>query len=269
MRAHCSRLGAATIALFALTSLAFAETYPSKPLRLIVPFPPGGSNDVVGRLIASQLSVGLGQQVFVDNRPSAGGMVGTEMAAAAAPDGYTLLVVSIPFAVDPALHELKYDPVKSFAPVALLATGPDVLVVNPAIPVYSVKDLIDLAKQKPGELNYASAGVGTYTHLAGALFTEMAGVNLVHVPYRGGGPAVEDLLAGHVSIMFSSLIQTAPYIKSGALRALGSGGLQRNPALPDIPTIAEAGVPGYKSENWWGILAPAGTPAPTTPSKSP
>jgi tripartite-type tricarboxylate transporter receptor subunit TctC len=230
-------------------------------VRLIVPFPPGGSNDVVGRLIANQLSAQFGQQVFVDNRPSAGGMVGTEMAATAAPDGYTLLIVSIPYAVDPALHELKYDPVKSFAPVALLATGPDVLVVNPATPVHSVKDLIDLARKKPGELNYASAGIGTFTHLAGELFRQMTNVNIVHVPYRGGGPAVEDVLGGHVSIMFSSLIQTAPYIKSGALRPLGSGGVHRSPALPDVPTIAEAGVPGYVSENWWGILAPAGTPA--------
>ena len=258
-----SRLSGAAIIVLALASnAASADDYPSKPVRLIVPFPPGGSNDVVGRLVAQQLSAQLGQQVFVDNRGSAGGVVGAEIAATSAPDGYTLLVVSIPFAVDPALHKLNYDPIKSFEPIALLATGPDVLVVNPAVPVKSVKELIELAKQKPGQLNYASAGIGTFTHLAGALFTQLAGVNIVHVPYRGGGPAIQDVLAGHVGIMFSSLIQTAPYIKTGQLRPLGTGGSERSPALPDVPTIAEAGVPGYAAANWWGILAPAGTPKP-------
>ena len=202
-----SRLSGAAIIVLALASnAASADDYPSKSVRLIVPFPPGGSNDVVGRLVAQQLSAQLGQQVFVDNRGSAGGVVGAEIAATSAPDGYTLLVVSIPFAVDPALHKLNYDPIKSFEPIALLATGPDVLVVNPAVPVKSVKELIELAKQKPGQLNYASAGIGTFTHLAGALFTQLAGVNIVHVPYRGGGPAIQDVLAGHVGIMFSSLI---------------------------------------------------------------
>lgn len=262
MRNLFARLGATSIIILALASGAAADdAYPTRPVRLIVPFPPGGSNDVVGRLVAEQLSTQLGQQVFVDNRGSAGGIVGTEMAASAAPDGYTLLVVSIPFVVDPALHKLNFDPIRSFAPVALLATGPDVLVVNPAVPVKSVKDLIELAKAKPGQLNYASAGIGTFTHLAGALFTQLAGVKIVHVPYRGGGPAIQDVLAGHVGIMFSSLIQTAPFIKNGQLRPLGTGGTERSPALPDVPTIAEAGVPGYTAANWWGILAPAGTPA--------
>lgn len=254
----------AALMVVALASGGAAEDYPNKPVRLIVPFPPGGSNDLVGRLIAQQLGTQLGQQVFVDNRGSAGGMVGAEMAAGAAPDGYTLLVVSIPFAVDPALHKLNFDPIKSFAPIALLATGPDVLVVNPAMPVKSVKDLLELAKEKPGQLNYASAGIGTFTHLAGALFTQLAGVKIVHVPYRGGGPAIQDVLAGHVGIMFSSLIQAAPFIKNGQLRPLGTGSAERSPALPDVPTIAEAGVPGYAAANWWGILAPAGTPAAIT-----
>jgi tripartite-type tricarboxylate transporter receptor subunit TctC len=256
-----ARLSAAAIVVLTLASVAAADDYPNRPMRLIVPFPPGGSNDVVGRLVAQELSTQLKQQVFVDNRGSAGGVVGTEMAAAAPPDGYTLLVVSIPFVVDPALHKLNFDPIKSFAPVALLATGPDVLVVNPAMPVKSVKDLIELAKAKPGQLNYASAGIGTFTHLAGALFAQLAGAKIVHVPYRGGGPAIQDVLAGHVGIMFSSLIQTAPFIKNGQLRPLGTGGTERSPALPDVPTIAEAGVPGYAAANWWGILAPAGTPA--------
>lgn len=190
MRTLFSRLSVAAIVAVALASAAAAEDYPNKPVRLIVPFPPGGSNDLVGRLIAQQLGTQLGQQIFVDNRGSAGGMVGTEMAAGAPPDGYTLLVVSISFAVDPALHKLNFDPIKSFEPIALLATGPDVLVVNPAMPVKSVKDLLELAKEKPGQLNYASAGIGTFTHLAGALFTQLAGVKIVHVPYRGGGPAI-------------------------------------------------------------------------------
>ncbi len=264
MRTLFSRLSVAAIVAVALASAAAAEDYPNKPVRLIVPFPPGGSNDLVGRLIAQQLGTQLGQQIFVDNRGSAGGMVGTEMAAGAPPDGYTLLVVSIPFAVDPALHKLNFDPIKSFEPIALLATGPDVLVVNPAMPVKSVKDLLELAKEKPGQLNYASAGIGTFTHLAGALFTQLAGVKIVHVPYRGGGPAIQDVLAGHVGIMFSSLIQTASFIKNGQLRPLGTGSAERSPALPDVPTIAEAGVPGYAAANWWGILAPAGTPAVIT-----
>jgi len=260
MRSLFALLTAPAIVVLALASGAAADEYPNRPVRLIVPFPPGGSNDVVGRLVAEQLSAQLRQQVFVDNRGSAGGIVGTEMAAGAAPDGYTLLVISIPFVVDPALHKLNFDPIKSFEPVALLATGPDVLVVNPAMPVKSVKDLVELAKAKPGQLNYASAGIGTFTHLAGALFTQLAGVRIVHVPYRGGGPAIQDVLADHVGIMFSSLIQTAPFIKNGELRPLGTGGAERSSALPDVPTIAEAGVPGYAAANWWGILAPAGTP---------
>jgi tripartite-type tricarboxylate transporter receptor subunit TctC len=248
--------------LLALSTAAAADDYPTKPVRMIVPFPPGGSNDVVGRLVAQQLSTVLGQQVFVDNRGGAGGIVGTEVASKASPDGYTLLIISIAHAVNPALHKLPYDPIKSFTPVSILATGPNVLVVNPTLPVKSVKELVALAKQKPGELNYASAGIGSFQHLGGELFKLRAGVNIVHVPYKGGGPAMQDVLAGHVKIMFSSLIQTTPFIKAGKLRALGTGGTKRSPVLPDVPTIAEAGVPNYAANNWWGIVAPAGTPAP-------
>src|SRR4051795_1524508 len=247
--------------LLALTAPAAAE-YPDKPVRLIIPFPPGGSNDVVGRLVANQLSEKLGHKVFVDNRGGAGGVLGTEAAAAAAPDGYTLLIVSIAHAGNPALYKLNYDPIKSFTPVSILATGPNVLAVNPELPVNNVKELVALAKEKPGELDYASAGVGSFQHLGGELFKLTAGVNLQHVPYKGGGPAMQDVIAGHVKVMFSSLVQTTPFIKSGALRALGTGGAKRNPVLPDVPTIAEAGVPGYVSDNWWGIMAPAGTPQP-------
>ena len=252
----------AALALLLALSVPAAADYPDRPVRLIIPFPPGGSNDVVGRLVANQLSEKLGHKVFVDNRGGAGGVLGTEAAAAAAPDGYTLLIVSIAHAVNPALYKLNYDPIKSFTPISILATGPNVLAVNPALPVKTVAELLALAKQTPGELDYASAGVGSFQHLGGELFKLTAGVNLQHVPYKGGGPAMADVIAGHVKIMFSSLVQTTPFIQSGQLKALGTGGLKRNPVLPDVPTIAEAGVPGYEANNWWGILAPAGTPAP-------
>jgi tripartite-type tricarboxylate transporter receptor subunit TctC len=249
--------------LLALAAGAAAADYPDRPIRLIIPFPPGGSNDVVGRLIAKTLSEKIGQQVFVDNRGGAGGLIGTEALAKSTPDGYTLGIVSIAHAVNPALHDpLPYDPLKSFEPISILATGPNVLVVNPDLPVHSVKELIALAKQKPGELNYASAGIGSFQHLGGELFKLEANVNIVHVPYKGGGPAMQDVVAGHVKIMFSSLIQTTPLIKAGRLRPLGVGGTKRSAVLPDVPTIAEAGLPGYAANNWWGIFAPAGTPKP-------
>jgi tripartite-type tricarboxylate transporter receptor subunit TctC len=251
----------ATLSLV-LAPSAFADEYPNRPVRLIIPFPPGGSNDVVGRLVAQQLSTKLGQQVYVDNRAGAGGTIGTEACATAAPDGYTICVISIAHAVNPALYQLKYDPIKSFTPISIFATGPNVLVVNPTSPIRSVKDLLALAKEKPGELNYASAGVGSFQHLGAELFKLQAHVNLVHVPYKGGGPAMQDVIAGHVKIMFSSLVQTTPFIKSGQLIALGTGGAKRSPVLPDVPTIAEAGVPGYVADNWWGLAAPAGLPKP-------
>ncbi len=248
--------------LLLLTSAAFAsDDYPNRPVRLIIPFPPGGSNDVVGRLIAKQLSEELKQQVFVDNRGGAGGSIGTENCATSPPDGYTLCIISIAHAVNPWLHKLKYDPIKSFVPITILATGPNVLVVNPESPIKSVKDLLEMAKASPGQLNYASAGVGSFQHLGGELFKLMGGVNIVHVPYKGGGPAMQDVVAGHVKIMFSSLIQTTALIKSGQLRAIGTGGAKRSPVLPDVPTIAEGGIPGYVADNWWGIVVPAGTPA--------
>jgi tripartite-type tricarboxylate transporter receptor subunit TctC len=255
-----SRFIAAAMLLAALVAGALAQDYPSRPVRLIVPFPPGGSNDVVGRLVAMQLSTQLGQQVFVDNRGGAGGVIGTEACATAAPDGYTLCIISIAHAVNPALHKLNYDPIKSFTPISIFATGPNVLAINPTLPVNSVKELVALAKQNPGELNYASAGVGSFQHLGGELFKITAGVDIVHVPYKGGGPAMQDVISGHVKIMFSSLIQTTPFIKSGQLKALGTGGAKRSSVLPDVPTISEAGVPGYVADNWWGLAAPAGLP---------
>ena len=258
-----SRLTTALVALLALTSLsAAADDYPNRPVKLIIPFPAGGSNDVVGRVVAKYLSDKLGQTVYVDNRGGAGGTIGTEALANATPDGYTLGIISIAHAVNPALYKLNYDPIKSFAPISIFATGPNVLVVNPEMPVKSVAELLALAKQKPGELNYASAGVGSFQHLGGELFKLTANADIVHVPYKGGGPAMQDVIAGHVKIMFSSLVQTTPFIKSGQLRALGTGGAKRSVVLPDVPTIADAGVPGYVADNWWGIAAPANLPAP-------
>jgi tripartite-type tricarboxylate transporter receptor subunit TctC len=250
------------LAAAAVTAPARADDYPTRSIRLIIPFAPGGSNDVVGRIIANQLGQKLGQQVFVDNRPGAGGVVGSDLAAKATPDGYTLLIISIAHAVDAWLYKEPFDPVKDFAPVSIIATGTNVLSVNPNVPIHSVKELIDMAKQKPGFLNYASAGIGSFQHLSGELFKLMAGVDIVHVPYKGGGPAMLAIMAGEAQVMFSSIVQTVPNIQSGALRALATGGEQRSPILPDLPTIAEAGVPGYVATNWWGIVAPAGTPKP-------
>ncbi len=260
MRNACSLLVKIAGLMLALAAPAMAQDYPSKPVRLIIPFPPGGSNDVVGRMIALQLSDRLGKQVVVDNRGGAGGVIGTEAAANAAPDGYTLLIISIAHAVSPWLYKLNYDPLKSFVPVSILASGTNVLVVHPDLPVHSVGELIALAKQKPGELNYASAGIGSFQHLGGELFKLLAGVNIVHVPYKGGGPAMTDVVGGHTKIMFSSLVQTTGFVLNGQLRALGTGGAHRSPVLPDVPTIAEAGLTGYEANNWWGVVAPAGTP---------
>jgi len=246
-------------AMLAPTNPVSAQDYPVRPIRLVIPFPPGGSNDVVGRLIATHLGERLGKQVVVDNRSGAGGVIGTEVVAKSPPDGYTLLIISMAHAVNPWLYKLSYDPIKDFAPVGLLAKGANVLVVHPSLPVNSVKDLVALAKQKPGDLQYASAGIGSFQHLGGELFKLMAGVDLLHVPFKGGGPAMVDIVGGHTKVMFSSMVQTVPQIKAGKLRALGTGGLERSPVLPEIPTIAEAGVPGYEAVNWWGIVAPAGT----------
>jgi tripartite-type tricarboxylate transporter receptor subunit TctC len=248
------------LALPVFVNPASAEDYPARPVRLIIPFPPGGSNDVVGRLVAQGLSDRLGKQVVVDNRSGAGGIIGTEIVAKSPPDGYTLLVISMAHSVDPWLYKLNYDPIKDFAPVGLLAKGTNVLVVHPSLPVHSVQELLALAKKEPGDLQYASAGIGSFQHLSGELFKLMAGVDILHVPFKGGGPALVDILGGHTKVMFASLVQTVPHVRSGKLRALGTGGLKRSPILPDVPTIAEAGVPGYEAVNWWGIVAPAGTP---------
>jgi tripartite-type tricarboxylate transporter receptor subunit TctC len=253
---------AAVLLVLASCSLQ-AQTYPTHPIHLIIPYPPGGSNDVVGRMIAAQLSERVGQQVVVDNRGGAGGQLGTLVAAKSPPDGYTLLLISVAYAFGPALYkDLKYDPETAFAPVTILGRGAAGVCVNPSVPVNNVQELIALAKAKPGQLNYASAGVGSLQHLAAALFMSQAGINVVHVPYKGGGPAMADVIAGQAQIVLPSLIQTMPYIKSGRLKCIATTGSKRSAAVPDIPTVAESGLPGYEAHNWWGMLAPAGTPAP-------
>jgi tripartite-type tricarboxylate transporter receptor subunit TctC len=252
------------LALAVLVGSGFAavDSYPSKPIRLIIPFPPGGSNDIVGRLIATKLSESLGKQVVVDNRGGAGGVLGSEMAAKAAPDGYTLLIVSAAYGFNPALYKLPFDPVKSFAPVAKLGSGPNSLTVHPSVPANTVKELIALAKQKPGQLICGCAGVGSFQHMGTELFKSMAGIDFKIVQFKGGGPAMIDQLGGHSQFSLGSLIQTLPHIQSGKFRILATGGLKRSTILPNVPTIAEAGVPGYEATNWWGIFAPAGTPTP-------
>jgi tripartite-type tricarboxylate transporter receptor subunit TctC len=250
---------AALVVAFTTTAAAQAD-YPTRPIRMIVPFPPGGSNDVVSRMIATQLSEKLGKQVVVDNRGGAGGVIGTEVVSKSPNDGYTLGVISIAHSVNPWLYKLSYDPVKSFEPVGLMATGTNVLVIHPSLPARSVKELIALSKKE--ELSYASAGIASFQHLGTELFKLEAGINLLHVPFKGGGPSMTSVLGGHNKIMMSSLVQTTPHIKSGKLLALATGGKKRSPVLPDVPTVAESGVPTYEALNWWGIIAPAGTPAP-------
>jgi len=248
--------------LAALCGVASAQTYPSKPVRLIIPFPPGGSNDVVGRAIGQQLGERLGQSVVIDNRGGAGGIIGTNEAAKAAPDGYTLLLISVAFPTSIAFNRLPQDIMKAFDPVAMLGSGPALLVVPANSPVNSVADLLKLLKQKPGELNASAAGIGSFQHMATELFRLQSKTNFVIVQYKGGGPAMTDVIAGQVQMNLGSLVQMMPHVRSGKLKALGVSGARRNAAMPEIPTIAEAGVPGFEVTNWWGIVAPAGTPQP-------
>lgn len=247
------------LALF--TAVAMAASYPSKTVRLIVTFPPGGSNDIIGRLLAKKLSERLGGPVVVDNRGGAGGLVGVETAANSQPDGYTLLLISTAYSFFSSTHsKLPYDPVKSFFPIARIGTGPGVLVVFPGLPVKSVKELIALAKEKPGQLICAASGYSSWQHLIGELFFMMADIDVKTVFFKGGGPMLVDTMGGHSQINLGSLMLVMPHIKSGQLRALGVTSLKRNVMLPDVPTISEAGVPGYDASLWWGLLVPTGTP---------
>ena len=250
----------AALAMLALCATPYAQDYPAKTVRIIVPFAPGGSNDIVGRILAAHLGDRLGRQFVIDNRGGAGGLVGTEMVWKSAPDGYTLLVISVAFPMNAAIYKLPYDPMKAFTPVVLLGTGTNGLAVHPTLPAKNVKELIALAKARPGQLQYASAGVGTFQHLSSEMFKSMAGVNILHVPYKGGGPATIDLIAGQVQMSIGSLIVILPHQRNNKIRIIGTGGAKRAAVLPDVPTIAESGVPGYEANNWWGVMAPAGTP---------
>ncbi len=244
------------------TGPAAAQAYPAKPVRLVIPFPPGGSNDVVGRVVAAQLGDRIGQTVVVDNRGTGGGIIGINAAAKSPADGYTLLLVSVGLPVSIALMRMPAESLHWFTPVAAVATGPSLLVVPTAMPVNSLMDLVALAKRRPGELNAGSAGPGSFQHLATELFRLESGIDIVIVQYKGGGPALVDVLAGQVQMNVGSVVQNLPHVRSGKLKALGIGGPRRMPALPDVPTFAEAGLPGAEASNWWGIVAPAGTPAP-------
>ena len=246
--------------LLALTAFAAAQDYPTKPVRIVVPFPPGALNDMVGRVIAHELSERLGRQFIVDNRAGAGGVIGAEIVANAPKDGHTLLIVSLATAVNPWLYTLPFEPVKAFAPISLIVTSPNVVAVYPGLPVHSIKELIALAKKEPGGLQYGSSGVGTFVHLSGELFKLAAGIDMLHIPFKGTAPAMIDLMAGNTKVTFGSTTSTMPHLRSGKVRALALGGARRSPALPDLPTVTEAGL-SYEASNWIGLVAPAGTPA--------
>ena len=259
-----ARLLLIAMAACGLASPAVAQDYPERPITLVVPYAAGGGNDVMARIVAEKMSKTLGQQVVIENRGGAGGSIATRMIAKAAPDGYTLgLGGTGTLAVAPTLYpNVGYDPRKDFAPVGLIATSALVVLVNPSVPSKSLKEFIALAKQKPGQINFASAGVGSGMHLGTELFLQMADVKLTHVPYKGTGPALTDLLGGHVSVFFSSLPSAIPLIQAGKVRALAVTGAKRSAVLPDLPTVAESGVPGYEAVLHYGIVAPAGTPQP-------
>jgi tripartite-type tricarboxylate transporter receptor subunit TctC len=256
-------IGAVLAALVALAATdAAAQAWPTRTMRMIVPFPAGGSADTLARLLGPKLSERLGQPFLAENRPGAGGNVGTELVAKAAPDGYTFLMGVSSIAIAPALYgSLAWDPVRSFTPVGLVATTPNIPVVNPSVPARSVQELVALAKTKPGQLNYASGGNGATNHLAGELFKHMTGTEIVHVPYRGNPLAVIDVLNGQVAMMFDFMITSLPHVREGKLRPLAVTGAKRSPQVPDLPTVSEAGVPGYEASTWFAVMAPAGTPS--------
>src|SRR2546427_2395474 len=254
---------ACALAALAIAASAQTQVYPAKPIRMIVAYPPGGGTDIVGRMVAQKLGETLGQSVLVENRGGASGNIGTELAARAAPDGYTILMGNVaPNAINVSLFKnLPFDPVADFVPVSLVASTPNILVVHPSTPARTVKEVIALARAKPGTLNFASAGVGSSSHLAGELFRILAGADIVHVPYKGAGPAMVDVLSGQVQLYFATVPAAMPHVKSGKLAPVAVTSSRRSQALPDLPTIAEAGVPGYEASTWYGVLAPAHTPA--------
>jgi tripartite-type tricarboxylate transporter receptor subunit TctC len=249
--------------IVACTPLAVAAqaAYPNKPIRMVVPYPPGGPTDVLGRIVAQRLSESLGQQVVVENRPGASGMIGSELVAKAAPDGYTLLTNASIHVINPSLYpKMNFDALRDFTPVSLIAQVPLILVVNPALPVKSVQELIALAKAQPNLLNFGSSGNAAAPHLAGESFKIATGVQMQHVPYKGSAPALTDLMGGQVQLMFDSMPSAMPHVKSGKIRALAVTTAKRSPTVPDLPTVAESGVPGFDISTWYGVWAPAGTP---------
>jgi tripartite-type tricarboxylate transporter receptor subunit TctC len=249
------------LGLLAMVGMASAQGFPDRPITLVVPYPAGGGNDVLGRLVAERMGKALNGTIVVENRGGAGGTIGTRQVAKSTPDGYTILIATSSLAINPALYpNVGYDPIKDFAPIGLLAAGANVVLVHPSVPVKSIPELIAQAKKSPGKLNFASTGTGSSVHLAAELFASMAGVKISHVPYRGSGPALNDLLGGHVTMMFATLPSSIGVVKSGKVRALAVSSRKRSAVFPDLPAIAEAGLPGYAAELHYGLVAPAGTP---------
>ena len=239
----------------------FAQQFPSRPVRLVVPYPPGGANDIVARLLAPSMGAQLGQNVVVDNRGGANTIIGSELVATAAPNGHTILIIAAGHAINPSLyHNLPYNTARDFAPIALVGDGAYVLVAHPSLALASSADLIALAKSKPGQIAYASSSIGNLTHLAAELFNSLAGIKMLHVPYKGGNPAMLDLLGGRVSVFFSTVAVARPHLQTGRIKGLGVTTARRSLALPDVPTIAESGLPGYAVSGWYGLVAPAATP---------
>ena len=254
--------GAIAALLLSVAASAAAQNYPAGPIRIIVPFPAGGGVDTAGRLLGQKLSEAIGRPVLIDNRAGANGMIGSEMVAKAPKDGYTLMVNGANFVTSPTLYAKSlYDPIKDFEAISLLAHAPNILVVHPSLPVKNVRELIAFAKARPGDILFAGSGSGSTPHLAGELFKTQTGTKMVHVPYRGTGPAITAILSGEVSTMFMPALTALPLIQSGRVRALGVTSLERLPALPELPTVSESGLKGYQSSQWYGVLAPAGTPS--------
>jgi len=252
---------AAAAAASGAGNAADSSDFPSRPIRIIVPFPPGGSNDLLARYFGDKLTERLGHQSVIDNRGGANGIIGTQMAASATPDGYTMLLISVSYTMNAAVRKLSYDVEKSFDPIAMLGTNSNCLVVSPSGGLNTVKDVIAAAKAKPGSIAYASTGVGGFNHFGGELFKKMAGVELVHVPYKGGGPAMIDVMGGQIPLMFSSLTQTLPHVRTQRLKLVAVGSDRRSDIVPEVPTFIEAGVAGYEVYGWWGVSVPAGVPA--------
>ena len=256
IRAACLVFG-----LLAFASIVPAQTYPARPIRLVVPYPPGGSNDVLSRIAAQAMSPGLGQQVIVENRGGAGGMIGADNVAKSAPDGYSLVNVQASFTANAALRaKMAYDPLGDFVYIGMMARGPLLAVVHPSLPVKNVKELIALARAKPGQINYGSTGTGGHNHMATELFARMSAIKIVHVPYKGVAPALTDLMGGHTQLVMTSLPSALTQVQAGRLKALAVGSEQRSSFMPEMPTISESGVPGYFAEFWWGLAAPSKTP---------